>query len=68
LNFNVTEYKKFTVRVSNSTLQLTFKKTIILPGVMMHLFSPSTWEAEAGGSGVSDWPAIRIETLSQKFP
>jgi hypothetical protein len=32
----------------------------------MHVCNPSTWEAEAGGSGVQGWPGLENKTCLTK--
>jgi hypothetical protein len=36
-----------------------------LPGIVMHIFNPSTWKAEAGGTLTRSRPAMPSETRSQ---
>jgi hypothetical protein len=57
-------------------IKMSFIKIWFKPGVVMHTFNPSTWEAEAGRflSSRSAWstkwvpgqPELHRETLSQK--
>jgi hypothetical protein len=54
----------------DSFLKLSFKSFRFGQGMVTHAFSPSTWEAEAGGflSSRPAWSTARAyrETLSQK--
>jgi hypothetical protein len=43
-----------------------YEKEIIVPGMVTHIYNPSTWEAKAGGLQVWGQPGLYNETLSQK--
>jgi hypothetical protein len=43
-----------------------FLRLIDLPGVVVHVYNPSTWEANTGGLGVQSQPGLYSKTLSQK--
>jgi hypothetical protein len=61
---------------SNNTTDAEKKEVIFQPGVVVHAFNPSTWEAEAGEflSSRPAWsteqvpgqPGLHRETLSRK--
>jgi hypothetical protein len=38
---------------------------VIKPGMVVHSCSPSTWEVEAGGSGIRDQPGLHSKILAQ---
>jgi hypothetical protein len=48
------------------TVSASFEKPELEPGMVVHAFNPSTWEAEAGGSRVPGQPELYSKTLSQK--
>jgi hypothetical protein len=42
------------------------KNVLAEPRVLVHTCNPSTWEAEAGKSGVPGQPGLQNNTLSQE--
>jgi hypothetical protein len=40
---------------------------IFNPGMVVQAYTPSTWEAEAGGSRVQGQPGVHSETVSKKL-
>jgi len=43
-----------------------FQNMVNRPGMMVHICSACTQEAETGGLGVPDQPGLHLETLSQE--